>query len=127
MTLPMILSSFFSGLLGSMGLGGGTVLIVYLTYFRYMAQTEAQGINLVCFIPIALLAVIVYSKQKLTDRKVILPLVVFGCIGAAVGFVLLGFIPSELLSKLFGGFLILLSLREFFSGRHKKETTDSEN
>lgn len=125
MTISMILSSFLSGLLGSMGLGGGTILIVYLTYFRYMAQTEAQGINLVCFIPIAILAVILYSRQRLTDAKIIWPLIIFGCIGAVAGFILLEFIPNEILGKLFGGFLILLAIREFFFGRTRKtKTTD---
>lgn len=122
MTFSMIVSSFLSGLLGSMGLGGGTILIVYLTFFRYMAQTEAQGINLVCFIPIAVLAVIIYSKQGLTDAKVILPLIVFGILGAVVGFVILERIPGEILSKLFGGFLILLSVREFFFSKKANKT-----
>lgn len=121
----MIISAFLSGLLGSMGLGGGTILIVYLTYFRYMAQTEAQGINLVCFIPIAILAVILYSRQKLTDAKVIWPLIVFGCLGAAGGFVLLEWIPNELLGKLFGAFLILLAIKDFFFSKSHKQTEKS--
>lgn len=112
MSVSMIISTFLSGILGSMGLGGGTVLIIYLTYFCNMAQTKAQGINLVCFIPIALIAVIIYSKQKLTDTKVILPLAFSGLIGAAVGFIILNYIPDEFLRKLFGGFLILLSIKE---------------
>lgn len=120
MTLPMIISSFFSGILGSMGLGGGTVLVVYLTYFRYMAQLKAQGINLVCFIPIATFAVIVYGRQKLTDRRVILPLIIYGILGAIAGFTILEMLPEGILGKLFGGFLIVLSVKEFFGNRKVK-------
>ena len=125
MTVSMIISSFFSGVLGSMGLGGGTILVVYLTYFRSMAQKQAQGINLICFIPIAILSVIIYSRQKLTDKKVILPLVAYGIAGAAAGFLILEAMPQELLGKLFGGFLILLSIKEFFSKNEKKK--DNKN
>lgn len=117
MTLPMIISSFFSGLLGSMGLGGGTVLVVYLTYFRHMSQLKAQGINLVCFIPVAAFSLIVYKRQKLTDRKIILPLTIYGTLGAITGYLILGVLPEEILGKLFGGFLIILALRELFNKR----------
>lgn len=121
MTLSTIISAFLSGVLGSMGLGGGTVLIIYLTYFRDVPQTKAQGINLVCFIPIAIIAVFIYSKQKLTDVKASLPLIICACFGAAAGFLALNYIPDQLLGKLFGVFLILLSLKELFTGKHKKE------
>ena len=119
MTLAVILSSFFSGLLGAMGLGGGTVLVVYLTYFSDVAQKEAQGINLICFIPVALIAVTVYSKQKLTDKKIILPFIIYGVVGAVSGFLLLEVLPQGILIKLFGGFLIVLSLKGLFTKSKK--------
>lgn len=114
MTLSTIVSAFVSGILASMGLGGGTVLVVYLTYFRHMAQLRAQGINLVCFIPVAIFSVIMYSRQKLIQKKVILPLIIYGIVGAIAGYLLLGLIPDGILGKLFGAFLILLSLKELF-------------
>ena len=120
MTFSMILSSFCSGLLGSMGLGGGTILVVYLTYFLNIPQREAQGINLVCFIPVAIFSVIIYSRKKLTDKKVILPLVVYGIAGAVVGFYILDNIPQQYLGKMFGVFLILLALKEFFTKKDDK-------
>lgn len=122
MTVSMVISSFFSGVLGSMGLGGGTILVVYLTYFRSMAQKQAQGINLVCFIPIAILSVIIYSRQNLTDKKVILPLILYGIVGASLGYLILDMLPQEMLGKLFGAFLILLSLKEFFIKSDKQKS-----
>lgn len=110
----MIISTFISGALASMGLGGGTVLVVYLTFFRHMAQLKAQGINLVCFIPVAAFSLIIYKRQNLIEGKTVLPLVIYGIIGAIAGYLLLGAMPEGFLGKLFGGFLVLLSLRELF-------------
>lgn len=114
MTFAMIISSFISGVLASMGLGGGTVLVVYLTFFCHVTQLKAQGINLVCFIPVAIFSVIVYIRQKLIDKKLVLPLIIYGIVGAIAGYLLIGIIPEGILGKLFGSFLILLSIRELF-------------
>lgn len=57
MTAPdwIILSlvSALTGITASMGLGGGFILVIYLTVFKKMAQLEAQGVNLLFFLPIA--------------------------------------------------------------------------
>ncbi len=114
--------SFLSGLVGSMGFGGGTVLIIYLSVFLSLNQLKSQGINLLFFIPCAIIAIIVYHKQKMIDRKKVLPLILTGLIGVALGNIVLSFIDTNLLSKFFGGFLILLALKEiFFSGKSKKK------
>lgn len=109
--------SFLSGLVGSMGFGGGTVLIIYLSVFLSLDHLKSQGINLLFFIPCALVAIIIYLRQNLIDRKKVLPLILTGLIGVALGNIVLSFIDTSLLSKFFGGFLILLALKElFFSG-----------
>ena len=59
MNITALLAGLFSGMLGSMGLGGGAVLIVYLSLFTEMGQLKSQGINLLFFVPIALIAVII--------------------------------------------------------------------
>ncbi len=115
MSFGTILSSFFSGVLGAMGLGGGTILVVYLTLVLNAEQTAAQGINLLCFIPTAILSVIVYGKKGLIEKKTVFPLILFGLIGAGFGFFVLEKIPADFLGKLFGGFLIVLAIREFFN------------
>ena len=61
MNIGALAAGLFSGIIGGMGLGGGAVLIIYLTVFSDVDQLKAQGINLLFFIPIALLAVSVYA------------------------------------------------------------------
>ncbi len=107
--------SFFSGVLGSMGFGGGTVLILYLTIFASLEQKHAQGINLVFFLPYALYSVISYNKEKIINKKAVLPLIFWGFIGVAVGYFLLTKIETQALSKLFGAFLLCLGIKELFS------------
>ncbi|MGN1417856.1 MAG: TSUP family transporter [Acutalibacteraceae bacterium] len=120
MNIYIILFSFIAGIIGSMGFGSGTVLIIYLTVFLSLEQTLAQGINLLFFIPCAVFAIIVYSKQKLIDKSKIPSLVFSGLIGIGLGYLTLYHINTSLLSKLFGIFLILLAIKEMFISKTKK-------
>lgn len=67
--------AFLSGIFASMGLGGGMVLIVYLTVFAGFSQLAAQGINLVFFIPIAIISLVLHTKNKLVEWKKAVPAV----------------------------------------------------
>ena len=49
-TVIPIIAGFLSGLIGSMGFGGGGVLIIYLVVFANIPQLQAQGINLIFFV-----------------------------------------------------------------------------
>lgn len=115
MNISALLAGLFSGIIGGMGLGGGTVLIIYLTVFKNVEQLTAQGVNLIFFIPIAITAVIIYAVKKQIKWHVALPLSIGGAIGAAVGFFLVTFIGGNFTAKLFGGFLIFLGLKETLS------------
>lgn len=114
MNIGALLAGLMSGIIGGMGLGGGAVLIIYLTVFKDMEQLKAQGINLLFFIPIATLAVIIYAFKKQIKWRVTLPLAIGGVLGAVGGFFLTDFIGGNFTAKLFGGFLIILGLKELF-------------
>lgn len=114
MNIGALLAGLMSGIVGGMGLGGGAVLIIYLTVFKDMEQLKAQGINLLFFIPIATLAVIIYAFKKQIKWRVTIPLALGGILGAVGGFFLTDFIGGNFTSKLFGGFLILLGIKELF-------------
>lgn len=121
MTIQVIISSFLSGLLGAMGFGGGSVLIIYLTTFLSTGQKEAQGINLLFFLLTGIFANISNNRKKLIDKKSILPFLLFALPGLLTGYFILPHIETELLGKLFGGVLLLLGLRELFSKKDKQE------
>ena len=73
--------SFLSAILGAMGLGGGFVLLIYLTAFAGVSQFEAQSINLIFFIPVAIVALVIHTKNKLVLWKDSLVSVLFGAVG----------------------------------------------
>lgn len=112
MQILTLLGSFFSGVIGSMGFGSGTVLIILMTVFLSIEQKTAQGVNLVFFIPCAVYSIIFYLKKRLIKKDAVLPLVIPGLFGAAAGYLILSFISPLLLRKMFGALLILIALKQ---------------
>lgn len=106
-----ILLGFASGLLGGMGMGGGTVLIPALTIFMGVEQHVAQAANLIAFLPMAAFSLKVHRDRGLlkTDDiwAVIIPAVVTSVLGALAA----AYLPGEVLGKLFGAFLVILAVR----------------
>lgn len=113
--------AFLTGIFASMGLGGGMVLIVYLTVFAGFSQLVAQGINLVFFIPIAIISLVLHTKNKLVEWKKAVPAVLWGTAAVIISAWLANRIEQSLLSKAFGIFLILMGMKElFFKGEKHK-------
>ncbi|MBE6879450.1 MAG: sulfite exporter TauE/SafE family protein [Ruminococcaceae bacterium] len=110
-----IIVGLLSGVAASMGLGGGFVLLIYLSLFTNTNQAIAQGVNILFFLPIALLSVCIHLKNKLIDVKTVIKYSITGLIGAAAGSLLSVYLDTEILRKLFAVFLILIGLRELFT------------
>ena len=106
--------SLLSGVAASMGLGGGFVLLVYLTVFANMPQMEAQWVNLIFFLPIGGLALFFHIRNRLIEKKAILPAVLAGLAGAAGGAALAHFLGNETLTKIFAVFLAVIGVKELF-------------
>lgn len=102
------------GFLSGLGIGGGSLLILWLTLILRMPQATAATVNLMFFIPSALITSLFRFKQGKLDIRRILPALLGGCAGAVL-FTLLGRgINEELLRKPFGILLLLTGLRELF-------------
>jgi uncharacterized membrane protein YfcA len=114
-----IVAAFFSGMAASLGLGGGGILLLYLVLALNMEQLQAQGINLIFFLPCAVIAIIFYTKKRLIDWKAALPILAGGLLGVGLGVWIAGVVTAEWLARIFGGFLLLLGLREFFFRKTK--------
>lgn len=113
------LAGIIAGALGAMGLGGGGVLIIYLTIFASVEQSMAQGINLIFFIPIAIIAICVYCKKKLISVKLAIICSAFGVAGAIIGSMITNYVSNDILRKIFGGLLFIIGLIQLF-GKDKE-------
>ena len=97
-----------SGVFAGMGMGGGTFLIPLLTILMKVNQQVAQCVNLLVFIPLAIVVLIIYSKQKLLKLKGVFWLVVPATIVSILGSLLAIDIRGKTLKIIFGIFLILV-------------------
>ena len=107
--------SFLSAILGAMGLGGGFVLLIYLTAFAGVSQFEAQSINLIFFIPVAIVALIIHTKNKLVLWKDSLVSILFGIIGVFAGFYVADLIGSDVVSWAFAGIVFFTGIKELWA------------
>lgn len=114
-----------SGVIASMGLGGGFVLLIWLTLFQNMPQREAQGVNLMFFLPIALISVIMHARAGLIDKKLVWSLIPGGILGVVLGTLGSQAIGNDLLRKLYALFLLAFGLRELFRKSPGTETKQS--
>ena len=94
-------------------MGGGTLLIPMLTLFLGVQQHMAQGINLVVFIPMGIVAIIIHIVSHLIDFKVFLLLVVPAIVSSVLASSFSNGLDGQTLKIIFGIFLIVIACYEF--------------
>lgn len=100
------------GFLTGLGIGGGSLLMVWLTAVLGMDAAMARGINLLFFLPGAAVAILFRRKQGAIKWANVLPAAIAGCVAAAVFSYLSTRIDTGIIKKLFGGILIAAGIRE---------------
>ena len=125
--LIFMLCGFAGGLLGGMGLGGGTALIPLLTLACGVTQTAAQGVNLVAFLPMSAAALAVHYRSGLLKgeglMRIIVPALIFSVLFSLVAAAL----PARALKQGFGVFLCILSAFQLKSCFGTKNLTNRKN
>jgi len=100
------------GALAGLGTGGGSLLLLWLTLIMGMPQQGARSINLLFFLPGALIASFLRRKQGVLEVKKLIPAMVAGCLAAAAGSLLSRVLDTEILKKCFGALLLYTGARE---------------
>lgn len=100
------------GFLSGLGIGGGSLLILWLTLVTGTDPTTARIINLLFFLPSAIIACIFRIRQGNLQVKPLLPAMIAGCVAAALFSRISAGMDLELVKKLFGAVLIAAGIRE---------------
>ena len=107
-----LLVSAALGFLAGIGVGGGSLLMLWLTLVLKMDHTVARSINLIFFIPSAVISSFFRLKEGKIAIRQILPAVIPGCIGAFIFALLSQKMDTRLIQKAFGYLLLATGVRE---------------
>ncbi len=114
--LILVIIGLASGILsGMVGVGGGIIIVPALVFFLGFSQHEAQGTSLgLLLLPVGILAVINYYKEKYIDLKVVAIMAVAFVVGGWLGSKFALTVSQDTLKKIFGGMLLILSIKFIF-------------
>lgn len=100
------LAGFGTGILSAWGVGGGTLLLLLMTLFLGVEQTQAQGINLLYFLPTAGISLIEHKKNGYLDRGVMCSAIPLGTLAALMAAWAATSVDITIFRKPFGVFLL---------------------
>jgi len=96
---------------GILGVGGGILMVPFLTLGAGMPQHAAEATSLLVVLPTAIVASLVLQRRGVGDLGVALRFGVVGAVGAAAGALLALALPGSSLRVVFALFLMLVGLR----------------
>lgn len=112
--LTAALAGAVTGILSGFGVGGGTLLLIYMTAFAGVDQHLAQGINLLYFLPTAATALPSHIKNGYIDKKTAKPAILAGLAGTATAAWIATSLDVSLLRRFFGAYLLYIGCKELF-------------
>ena len=98
-------AALLAAALTGMGVGGGGILVLWLTFVMCVEQLSAQGINIVFYICASAASLIVHIKNRKLPVVPVLIMAGTGAVGAVGGCIVADIIEADLLRRLFGGLL----------------------
>ena len=114
-----LMVGLLTGILSGFGVGGGSLLMLYLTMFAGVLQYAAGGINLLYFIACAPAALWSHVKNGLVERPAVLWCTLAGLPVSVAAAFLASWINVDLLRRAFGVLLLYIGVRELRAGRKK--------
>lgn len=100
------------GFLSGLGVGGGSLLLLWLTVVMDVPQETARVMNLMFFLPSALTATWFRRREAKPDRSITVPAIAAALLGAVFGNFLGPMLDTSLLKKAFGLLFIICGIRE---------------
>lgn len=103
-----------TGVLSGFGIGGGSLLILWLTGVVGIPQFAAGGINLLYFICCAPAALVSHIKNKLIVKRAAIWCTVAGIPTSIAAAFLAAWVDTNWLRRGFGVLLLYIGIRELF-------------
>jgi uncharacterized protein len=124
--LLLVLAGFLAGTVsGVLGVGGGLVFVPALTVGLGVPQTTAQGTSLAAIVPTSLVGAVAADREGNVVRSGLALMCVLGAVGAAAGALLALALPSDLLVRAFGAFLVFSAWRLWRGARGQASSEDA--
>lgn len=114
-----LLAGAVTGILSGFGIGGGTLLLLWLTVVQGMGQFQAGGVNLLYFVSCALPALWDHIRHGLVEKTAVVWCVLTGIPACVGGAFLAAYLEVGTLRRVFGVFLLIVGFRELFSKSEK--------
>lgn len=105
------------GFLSGLGVGGGSILILWLTLVQKVPSETARLVNLLFFLPAALISILFRWKQQCISPKKVIPAMLSGCLTALLFSNLAVQWDTGWMKKLFGLLLLVIGVQELRYGR----------
>lgn len=102
---------FTGGAAGLLGVGGGVMMVPFLTLAAGISQHAAQATSLLVVLPTAIVATIVLHRKGVGDPALALRFGAIGAVGGVVGALLALALPGHLLRLIFAAFLAAVAVR----------------
>lgn len=125
-----IIFGLIAGIISSLGMGGGTILILLLSLFLNVEQHIAQATNLIFFVPTSITAIIMNIKNKNINWRISKDIIIYGVIGALIGSYISTYLQNNNLKRIFGIFLLFISffqIYEIYSSYSKNKKANNKN
>lgn len=107
-----LLVGFITGIInGLFGSGGGTIIVPSLVFLLCIEEHKAHATAISIILPITFISTFIYLKQGMLVYKVAIPVIIGAVLGGIVGSKLLNKIPTNILRKIFGIFMIIAAIR----------------
>ena len=119
--IPLLVGAA-TGVLSGFGVGGGTLLLVYMTTLAGLDQHLAQGINLLFFLPTAASALVCHARGGYLDKPTLKSAVPLAVAAALAGAWIATNLDVAVLRKPFGVYLLLSGVSLLWPQRRKKQT-----
>ena len=109
-----------ASVISAWGVGGGTLLLLVMTLFLGVEQREAQGINLLFFLPSALSALLCHRKNGGLDSATLKTAIPAAVPAALLGAWAASAVDVQLLRRPFGIYLLLSAVSLLLPRKEKQ-------